>query len=86
MDKIEIIKDPQLANKVPEKLCVFCKNWSFSGGSADYSDVTPGEQGKISCMKQHYCHRMYKIQSEMNFRLIIEIAENCPDYEVDDGK
>ena len=64
-----------------EKLCVFCKHWSFSGGSRGYSEMTPGYNATMDCLKQHFTEdeeRLFVSQEE--YVTTIRKAETCADY------
>lgn len=65
-----------------EKLCVFCKHWSFYGGSPGYSEMTPGSDASMDCTKGHYGRGfdLMDISGEEGFRALIKKAETCKDY------
>ena len=73
---------------VPEKLCVFCENWSFSGGSPGYSEMTPGSDASMNCEKGHWKQKgrrsswfdLTNVYGPDDFRALILKAETCPDY------
>ena len=65
-----------------ERLCVFCKHWYFSGGERGYSEMTPGTDASMTCLKGHYDKkdiRLLEMTTE-DFRAAIEIAITCKDY------
>lgn len=66
-----------------EKLCVFCRNWSFDGGSPGYSEMTPGTDASMGCNKGHYGRNFHlqDLSGEAGFRTIILKAQTCKDYE-----
>ena len=61
------------------RLCVLCKYFLFSMGSPGYSDMTPGSDASISCMKLHWEMSNYGDVDE--YRANIIMADTCPDYE-----
>jgi hypothetical protein len=71
-----------------EKLCVFCKNWEFSGGEPGYSELTPGSDTTMDCKKNHYGKRfrLFDLYGPDDFRAIILKAEKCQDYEPPNAK
>ena len=67
-----------------EKLCVFCKHWSFSGGEPGYSEMTPGSDASMYCDKNMWGRkfRLWDISGAEDFRKIIKTAETCQHYEL----
>lgn len=65
-----------------EKLCVFCEHWQFDGGSAGYSELTPGTEASMNCGKGHYGRgfTLVDMGGEDAFRAQILIARSCKDY------
>lgn len=64
-----------------EKLCVFCKHWQFDGGSAGYSELTPGYNGTMECSREQF-PRIYfdELFDSDDFRKHIKRAETCDVY------
>lgn len=64
-----------------EKLCIFCKHFNWNQFEMDYGSGSMGDYftGGMECFKGHY-HRENPGSNE-EFRSLILLAENCPDYE-----
>ena len=67
---------------MPEKLCVFCDHWRFSGGSPGYSELTPGTDASMDCAKGHYpgWSTLQDLSGPEQFREVISMAQTCSDY------
>ena len=69
-----------------ERLCIFCKHWAFDGGEPGYSEMTPGMDASMNCLKGRWRttssrgFRLYELDSPEDFRAKIKQAEKCPDY------
>jgi hypothetical protein len=64
-----------------ERLCIYCNNWGFDGGSPWFSDVTPGSDSTMQCNKNVWKRiGFFDIYSEKRFREIIETARTCDHY------
>ncbi|HEX6215282.1 MAG TPA: hypothetical protein VFZ38_10710 [Vicinamibacterales bacterium] len=65
-----------------ERLCVFCRHWSFYGGDYGYSELTPGSDSEMDCQKGKWGRnfRLKDLIGEDDFRRIIMTAKTCPDY------
>ena len=65
-----------------ERLCVFCKHWLFSGGSQGYSEMTPGSNASMDCLKGHFTsdEQYLFIMGADEYRKTILKAETCKDY------
>lgn len=63
-----------------EKLCLYCKHWYFDGGEQGYSELTPGSDMGIECLKGHW-----RIENGSHtgpsFRQTMERGLECKDFE-----
>lgn len=66
---------------VPERLCIFCTQWRFDGGSEAYSDVTLGCSASVECRKNHWPeYNLHAFNNENDFRQALLRASTCIDY------
>lgn len=62
------------------RTCIQCQHFDIDMGHPAYSDVTPGDDARIECMRNHWS--MENHEGQKRFRLYIVKAETCPDFEV----
>jgi len=65
--------------KVPEQICLFCEHFKFYSGSYGWSDVTPGYDAEIYCIKKHWAVDLYE-DSREKYRAKMLTAKLCEDY------
>lgn len=60
--------------------CIFCRHFSFDGGEADISEVTPGRPPSMSCDKNHF--DLYDLEGLGAASISAELnkAERCSDF------
>jgi hypothetical protein len=63
-----------------EKICLFCKHFYFSTGDPGYSDMTPGEDMHILCLKVYWYIDNYEDTTE-TYRQKLLTAKMCKDFE-----
>jgi len=63
------------------KLCIGCKHFYISFGTADHSNQTPGDPPDISCLEVNFDALVgYDECTEKAFHKAIRTAENCDDF------
>ena len=67
-----------------EKLCLFCKEFYFDSGSPGYSELTPGWDSTMECLKRHWELDNYDDTTE-TFRGKLLKAGACDDFEWAEG-
>ncbi len=66
-----------------ERLCLWCPHFLLDTGRPPWSDVTPGDEADIRCLKGHW--RLDHRDGAQTFRLHIQKAKTCDDYELEKG-
>lgn len=61
------------------RLCSYCKHWYFSAGGRGYSELTPGYDWSMNCMKGHWELNGYDVTAE-EMRTTFELAAKCKDF------
>jgi hypothetical protein len=64
-----------------EKLCWFCKHLYYSNASPDYSEMTPGNDFAMDCIKSHWKFDAFET-NQIEFFHIINTAKTCEDFVV----
>lgn len=62
-----------------ERLCWWCKYFSYSNQTPGYSELTPGYEFEMSCLKGVWELDTYNT-SEQEFRKMISFAKSCADF------
>jgi hypothetical protein len=65
--------------KTENKLCWFCEHFMYSAASPDYSEVTPGEDFNMTCLKRHWKFSAFNT-SQREFGKMLMSARNCLDF------
>ena len=66
-----------------KKICIFCKYCFYDPGCVDWSDVTPGDQAELGCVRGHWLLSGYDITSGVYAEAIFS-GQDCPDFEARD--
>ena len=61
-----------------DRICCYCKNFTFEPKEDDWSENTPGADAQILCAYGHW--NMYNDDSLEEFRDNIQKAEDCKDW------
>jgi len=69
------------AMKIPEKICLFCKRFYFSTGDYGYSDMTPGYEATLTCLKNHWDVDNY-LDTTTVYREKLLTAKSCKDWDL----
>jgi hypothetical protein len=64
-----------------ERTCISCKHFDFDSGMPDMSDLTPGTSWSLTCRMRHYYLSGTFAPSQEEFRMTLEKAQKCPDFE-----
>jgi len=68
-----------------KKFCMECKHFYFSTAEPGYSEVTPGGDSYLTCLKWHWDLENYN-DDTMSLRVKLGMARTCDDFEeVEDG-
>jgi hypothetical protein len=62
-----------------DKICVWCRYFSVDMGEPGYSEVTPGVDASVMCLRNHWSMEWY--DGNGKYRKHILKAETCPDWE-----
>lgn len=62
-----------------EKICLFCEHFYLSTGEPGYSDMTPGSDMTIRCLKGYWDVDNYEDTTE-TYRQKLLTAKTCKDY------
>ena len=62
-----------------DKICCFCKHFSFDMGDPGWSEETPGWDAEIECSKNHW-KMSNRDGGSGDFRENIQKASTCPDW------
>jgi len=62
-----------------EKICCFCKHFYLDMGDPGYSELTPGYEGSVECLKGHW--KMRTFDTVETYRENILTAKKCKDWE-----
>jgi hypothetical protein len=64
-----------------EHHCLKCRHCQVDLGYAGYSDVTPGMDSSITCLKRHWELSTSENDVRVELSVKMEQAQKCPDYE-----
>ena len=73
-----------MSNKVQpqehEKSCLCCRYLDLDFGSADHSEMTPGDAPELNCEKGHFLY-VYPQDENESIEDILDTAKRCEDFE-----
>lgn len=63
-----------------EKTCISCSYFMFEASTPDYSDMTPGSDACIVCMKGHYSITLNEMEGQEEYRKTLLQAMKCKHF------
>ena len=61
--------------------CVNCRWFQYTTGEPHYSELTPGSDITIGCLKNHWRHENTETTA-FQFQKYMNSANDCPDFEI----
>lgn len=63
------------------RLCWFCRHFDYDQGSPGYSELTPGEEASIGCLKDKWRFNFYH-DDQAAFAAAIQYARKCDEFDL----
>jgi len=61
------------------KLCLFCENFRLESGCKGFSEITPGYDFSMECLKNHWKFNSFSTDIK-EYRKMMKKASTCKDY------
>ena len=62
-----------------DKSCILCKHFRFETGEGDLSEITPGTDAEVLCLRRKWEINLYDDSTE-SFRQKLSSAADCAEY------